>query len=840
MKKKSASAETTQEDAKPAKVSKRAGKSIIGSGTRTASGMTRYLSGAVLISAMVIVAGSLAMGWLQFGRHQEMSEQLLARTLADQYTALLVSVVRGAEAAVSGIAADPVVDKIFTEENPVAVSTLSAALPGASVTLLPPEQVLPPDSLSFTARDVLKQARGAEAAVSAMVPGTPPMLYVSRSSAAGTMVLLEQPLSDLGALIAKMTPDNVYVVLKQPGGQPLFTSGSVVSEGQQASQKAAGGVEVQVIVPKGAQDPGLLTLFLLIGIGMLLIVTLVIVSAFFAATAALRKDAALLTHFAGDLADHGQASPRGKLSFPPLEAVISSLRKLAELGGAPGAPASPRRNGAAANRDDEFRLSAADSKLLTDAAAPTMVAPAAQVATGGTQLPESIFREYDIRGIVGETLTADSVELLGRAIGTEALQAGQQTVIVGRDGRLHSPELAEALIRGLTMSGRDVIDIGPAPTPVLYYAAKVLDSQSGVSLTGSHNPANHNGLKIVIDGVTLTGDRIRGLRERIARGELASGEGKVRRQDVSGRYIDEIARDIVLARPMKVAVDCGNGIAGPVVERLFAVLGCEIIPLHMNVDGNFPAHHPDTSKPENYRDLIAAVKQQGADIGIAFDGDGDRLGVVTPKGEIIWPDRLMMLYARDLLSRMPGADIIFDVKCSRELARVISQNGGRPLMWRTGHSLIKAKLNETGAPLAGEMSGHIFFADRWHGFDDGAYAAARLLEILSLESGDADQVFSQLKTGATTPEINIPSTDKAKFAIVEKLKARAESFGGSASTIDGLRVDFEDGWGLLRASNTTAVLVARFEGRDKAALERIATLFREQLQAIDPSLKLSF
>lgn len=469
-----------------------------------------------------------------------------------------------------------------------------------------------------------------------------------------------------------------------------------------------------------------------------------------------------------------------------------------------------------------------------------MVAPAAQVATGGTQLPESIFREYDIRGIVGETLTADSVELLGRAIGTEALQAGQQTVIVGRDGRLHSPELAEALIRGLTMSGRDVIDIGPAPTPVLYYAAKVLDSQSGVSLTGSHNPANHNGLKIVIDGVTLTGDRIRGLRERIARGELASGEGKVRRQDVSGRYIDEIARDIVLARPMKVAVDCGNGIAGPVVERLFAVLGCEIIPLHMNVDGNFPAHHPDTSKPENYRDLIAAVKQQGADIGIAFDGDGDRLGVVTPKGEIIWPDRLMMLYARDLLSRMPGADIIFDVKCSRELARVISQNGGRPLMWRTGHSLIKAKLKETGAPLAGEMSGHIFFADRWHGFDDGAYAAARLLEILSLESGDADQVFSQLQTGVTTPEINIPSTDKAKFAVVEKLKARAESFGGSASTIDGLRVDFEDGWGLLRASNTTAVLVARFEGRDKAALERIATLFREQLQAIDPSLKLSF
>ena len=458
MKKKSASVETTQEDAKPAKISKRSGKSMIGSSAKTSSGMTRYLSGAVVISALVIVAGSLAMGWLQFGRHQEMSEQLLARTLADQYTALLGNVVRNAEAAVSGIAANPAVDRTFAEENPVAASTLSAALPGASVTLLPPDQVLPPDSLSFTARDVLKQARGADAPVSAMVPGTPPVLYVSRGSAAGTMVVLEQPLSDLGALIAKMTPENVYVVLKQPGGQPLFTSGQVVSEGQQASQKAAGGVEVQVIVPKGAQDPGLLTLFLLIGIGMLLIVTLVILSAFFAATSALRKDAALLTHFAGDLADHGQASPRGKLSFPPLEAVISSLRKLAELGGAPGAPASARRS---AGREDEFRLSAADSKLLTDAAAPTMIAPATAVTTG-TQLPESIFREYDIRGIVGETLTADSVELLGRAIGTEALQAGQQTVIVGRDGRLHSPELAEALIRGLTLSGRDVIDIGPA------------------------------------------------------------------------------------------------------------------------------------------------------------------------------------------------------------------------------------------------------------------------------------------------------------------------------------------------------------------------------------------
>lgn len=832
MKKKSAVQEA-QDDTKAAKGKRNKQKGGAKPNQRTGSGMGRYLISAIALSALVIIGGSMALGWLQFGRHQAMSEQLIARTLARQYTSLLGDVVRSAEASVSSIVASPSIDQAFTDASGDTAGMLAAALPGSTLTLLPPGQVLPPENLSFTARDLLQKARETESAVSAMVPATPPVLYVAQKAGNGGVVLLEQPMSALGQLMARMTPERIHLIIRQPGGQPLFTSGQPTTEGQQADSKAAGGVEVIVTVPKGAQDPGLLTLFALVCVGMLLIVVISIFSAFFAATRALRKDAALLTHFAEDLSDHGQASPRGTLSFPPLEAVVSSLRKLAELGGVKGAPAT-QKAATRESKNDEFHISAADSNLLTDAA------DTGTPAVAGQQLPESIFREYDIRGIVGDTLTADTVELLGRAIGTEALQAGQQTVVVGRDGRLHSPELAEALIRGLTKSGRDVIDIGAAPTPVLYYATHILDSRSGISLTGSHNPASHNGLKIVIDGVTLTGERIRGLRERIARGELASGEGKVRQQDIRERYIDEIARDIVLARPMKVAVDCGNGIAGPVVERLFAALGCEIIPLNMEVDGNFPAHHPDTSKPDNYRELIAAVKEHGCDLGIAFDGDGDRLGVVTPKGEIIWPDRLMMLYARDLLSRSPGADIIFDIKCSRELARVISSNGGRPLMWRTGHSLIKAKLKETGAPLAGEMSGHIFFADRWHGFDDGAYAAARLLEILSLESGDADQVFSQLKTGLTTPEINIPSTDREKFAVVDKLKAKADSFGGSASTIDGLRVDFEDGWGLVRASNTTAVLVARFEGRDEAALKRISKLFHDQLLAIDSSLKLSF
>lgn len=826
MKKKSTPADVA--DKKKKTKSAKKDKTTAPTGNKSGSGVSGYMVSALIISAIAIIGGSLALGWLQFSRHQTMIEQQLARTLAGQYTALLNNVVRDTEAAVANIAANPAIEDVTAEPSGPIANALIAGLPNSTMTLVPAGQVLPPESLSFTARDLLQKARDASAPVSAMVPANPPLLYVAMRASNNAMVLIEQPVGDLGLLISRMTPDGIHVVIRQPGGQPLFTTGAAVGKGQQSDSKAAGGVEVVITVPPGTQDPGLLMLFVLACVGMLLITLLVILSGFLSVSRAVRKDAALLIHLSEDLAESNQAIPRSSLSLPPLEAVVSSLRKLAEPSRSAAAPASRK----AATKATDFPLSDADSTALTQVTETS--------ESSGTQLPESIFREYDIRGIVGDTLTAETVELLGRAIGTEAMQSGQQTVIVGRDGRLHSPELSEALIRGLTKSGRDVIDIGSVPTPVLYYATHVLDSRSGISLTGSHNPADHNGLKIVIDGVTLTGERIRGLRERIARGELSSGEGKVRQQDITGRYVDEVARDIVLARPMKIAIDCGNGIAGPVAEQLFNSLGCDIVPLHMEVDGNFPNHHPDTSNPDNYRDLIAAVKEQGCDLGIAFDGDGDRLGVVTPKGEIIWADRLMMLYARDLLSRTPGADIIFDIKCSRELAKVISANGGRPLMWRTGHSLIKAKMKETGAPLAGEMSGHIFFADRWYGFDDGAYSAARLLEILSLESGDADQTFSQLKTGKTTPEIQIPSTDKEKFILVEKIQAQADAFGGSPTTIDGLRVDFEDGWGLLRASNTTAVLVARFEGRDDAALKRISTLFREKLLAIDPNLQLSF
>jgi len=459
----------------------------------------------------------------------------------------------------------------------------------------------------------------------------------------------------------------------------------------------------------------------------------------------------------------------------------------------------------------------------------------------GEALPDSIFRAYDIRGVAGDTLTAQGVYLLGRAIGSEAGEAGQQTVLVARDGRLSSPELSRSLIKGLLESGRDVINLGLVPTPVLYYATEVLETRSGIMLTGSHNPASHNGLKIVINGDTLYGDRITALQERIRNKAFSEGKGREEERDITDRYLTDVTSDIVLARPLKIAIDCGNGAGGELAPQLFKQLGCEVTPLYTEIDGNFPNHAPDPGNPDNLTDLIRIVQQENLDLGLAFDGDADRVAVVTNSGEIIWPDRLLMLFAKDLLGRSPGADILFDVKCSRALPAIIRKNGGRPMMYKTGHSLIKAKMKESGAPLAGEISGHIFFADRWFGCDDGLYAGARLLEILSLQDDSAGQVFDGLKTGLTTPALYIDVSEENKFALVDALTARAEHFtGGRPTTIDGLRVDFPDGWGLVRASNTTPSLVARFEGRDEDALERVKEQFRKHLQAVDDTLKLPF
>lgn len=452
------------------------------------------------------------------------------------------------------------------------------------------------------------------------------------------------------------------------------------------------------------------------------------------------------------------------------------------------------------------------------------------------EVPQSIFRAYDIRGIVGETLTEDGVRYIGQALGSEILDRGHNEIQVAADGRLSSPMLKKALIEGITSTGCNVLDLGSVPTPVMYFGTHYLESHNGVVITGSHNPKNYNGLKIVIDGVTLAQESIFHLYQRLQNKELHQGEGTISKTSIVSDYLQHIIDDIAIAKPMKVVIDCGNGITGKTAPQLFQGLGCDVVELYSTVDGNFPNHHPDPAKEENMQDLINKVAEVNADIGVAFDGDGDRIGVVTNKGKIISPDRLLMLFALDVVSRNPGCDVIYDIKSTRRLNHLISSAGGCPIMWKTGHSLMKAKMSETGALLGGELSGHIYFKERWFGFDDGAYAAARLIELLSFELDDADTLFERLPEDVSTPELTIDVTDETKFDIIKQLTQSANFENSTISTIDGIRVDFSHGWGLVRASNTTPKLTLRFEAQDEISLAEIKDNFKKELLAIDDSL----
>ncbi len=454
--------------------------------------------------------------------------------------------------------------------------------------------------------------------------------------------------------------------------------------------------------------------------------------------------------------------------------------------------------------------------------------------------PAEIFKAYDIRGIVGSTLTAAGVDAIGRAIGSEAQARGRTTVVIGRDGRHSGPALAAALARGLQASGVDVIDVGLVATPMLYFAAHELDTLSGVMVTGSHNPPDYNGLKMMLAGDTLAGDAIQALRQRLLDNDLRSGAGTYRTHDIRAAYLQRIISSIKLARAMHIAVDCGNGVAGATAPELYGKLGCTVEKLYCEVDGDFPNHHPDPSQPKNLADLISALRCGPAELGLAFDGDGDRLGVVTKSGKIIYPDRQLMLFAADVLSRNPGAEIIFDVKCTRHLFGWISRHGGKPLMWKTGHSFIKKKLKESGAPLAGEMSGHVFFKERWYGFDDGMYAGARLLEILS-RAADPGAVLEALPDAVSTPELQWQLREGENYSLMEKLQKEAR-FDGAREiiTIDGMRVEYEDGFGLARPSNTTPIIVLRFEADNEKALQRIQQDFRRALLAVKPGAELPF
>ena len=460
-----------------------------------------------------------------------------------------------------------------------------------------------------------------------------------------------------------------------------------------------------------------------------------------------------------------------------------------------------------------------------------------------TFAPPEIFKAYDIRGIVERALTPEAVENIGHAIGSEAIARKQSEVAIGRDGRGSGPELSAALARGLRASGINVVDVGMVATPMVYFTTYALNTHSGVMVTGSHNPPEYNGLKIMLAGDTLAGDAIQALRTRIERGDLTHGNGGYRTHDIREAYLSRIisaADGVKLKRKIKIAVDCGNGIAGPYAPELYRRLGCEVQELFCDVDSRFPNHHPDPSQPKNLQDLIRALKTGDAEIGLAFDGDGDRLGVVTKNGTIIYPDRQLMLFAEDVLSRNPGAEIIFDVKSTRNLFKWIRDRGGKPLLWKTGHSFVKAKLKETGAPLAGEMSGHMFFKDRWYGFDDALYAGARLLEILS-RVPDLTATLESLPDAVSTPELHVHTAEGENYTLMDTLKKSAK-FEGSQEiiTIDGMRVEYADGFGLARPSNTTPVIVLRFEAETDAALKRIQADFRRALQTVKPGIELPF
>ena len=462
------------------------------------------------------------------------------------------------------------------------------------------------------------------------------------------------------------------------------------------------------------------------------------------------------------------------------------------------------------------------------------------MANSKANLTPGIFKAYDIRGVLDKTLDTDIARQIGKAFGSAALEKGEKTVVIGRDGRLSGPSLAAALAEGLQSTGVNVIDVGMVATPMLYFATNTLGAPSGIMVTGSHNPPDYNGFKMVLAGEAIYGDTIQQLYQRILAARFATGSGSYRQHDVREAYLSRILGDVKLARPMKIIVDCGNGVAGAVAGDLYRGLGCDVTELFCEVDGNFPNHHPDPAHPENLQDVIHALQTTDAELGLAFDGDGDRLGVVTKDGQIIYPDRQLMLFAQEVLSRHPGAPILYDVKCSRHVAEVVKAAGGEPLMGKTGHSLVKARMKETQAPLGGEMSGHIFFKDRWYGFDDGLYSGARLLEILS-RLADPNATLNALPQSMSTPELQVTCAEGENHALVERLQKEASWPGAQqVLTIDGVRVEYEDGFGLVRASNTTPVLVLRFEAENESALSRIQQSLGSAIRSVKSAAELPF
>lgn len=811
-----------------------------------------------IAAAAVVLAGGLVFSQITQLRLNTLQRHAL-QTAGVSYATQIQALVTGPMRTIEGMVTDPAVREVMSGGDAAArtakAQELARLLPGVwRVRLLPPgvnqvdTSTAPP--LGYADLQMLRMAeqRDAFPPVEVELPGTAQAHFSlmhrivgNDQSLLGVLMATYSP-QVVGRSVAQLELDGGAVELRQGGSVVLARRGAHAAGRSDAVTVRVPGSRWNLVYWAGREGGQMIaadwTAYAAIYGVVVVVLAIVIYLAFRALAGAMRRDQVTILNLVKDILNR-RLAPNYPVRLAGSRVSVELL-----LGMGQEYAAAPSRGQPAAAK--------AESPVPDLTAAPTFLhgggieiedeaAAEADLMTAGLdKVPASIFRAYDIRGVVGDTLTAEIVEAIGRAIGSEAFERGQQAIVIGRDGRLSGPELSEALARGLMASGRDVIDVGMVPTPVLYFATHYLRTGSGAMVTGSHNPADYNGLKMVLRDETLSGEAIQALRTRIQSGDLLNGQGAYSERAVVDDYVDRITGDVQVARRLKVVVDCGNGVAGAVAPVLLRGLGCEVVELFCEVDGTFPNHHPDPGKPENLRALIARVREVQADLGVAFDGDGDRLGVVDEQGKLIFPDRLLMLFAKDLLSRHPGASVIFDVKCSRNLKRVITENAGQPMMWKTGHSFIKAAMKKTGALLAGEMSGHFFFKERWFGFDDGLYAAARLLEILSAEAGPASRVFGTLPDSVSTPELNVQLREGEQHAFIEELVARADFPDAEVTTIDGVRADFADGFGLVRASNTTPVLVLRFEGDDEAALKRIQEAFRVQLLAVRPDLELPF
>lgn len=819
--------------------------------TRQPSALPSTLAPLLLMLAG-LAAAVLLLWLLLFAPAADSYRSDLSQAYASQQQSALNRTLAQLDADLTRVAANPQLQLLLRQQSPADAGALRYQLAGQVASYLhrPGAAVHIDDEqapLSFAALDMIRRAeRGLTVPAEAHKVGEHWRLYLVKplrvsptAPIAGTLLAVFDLQRLTGSLPQLPQDAGKIALIQQFAGAPaqaLYQAGSGHGASiSHTTDNPAWRLEFQPgsAMDAGAPNPLVLLAAVLIALAGALASLLFLQRSW---TRALNADAQTLEQLT-------QGHKAAGLRLGPLEPLAQRIMQLANRARQSVTNETSRPATPAAAPEPAEPPTAAPLPPLEDVLDIDMVDDLADSpATGIPALPAEIFRAYDIRGVVGRTLTADYVYWLGRAIGSESLDAGQPQVAVARDGRLSGPDLMEQLIRGLTDCGCEVLDLGMVPTPVLYYATHTTAASSGVMLTGSHNPPDYNGLKIVVAGQTLSGERISALHQRLQQNTLHQGSGTCTPLEILDDYADRIVDDVLLARPLKVVVDCGNGVGGVIAQTLLEQLGCEVVALYCEVDGAFPNHHPDPGKPENLRDLQLIVRQHDADLGLAFDGDADRLGVVTAEGEIICPDRLLMLFAEDIVTRNPGADIVFDVKCTRQLPQLISRLGGRPVMWKSGHSMIKAKMQETGALLGGEMSGHVFIQERWYGFDDGLYSACRLLELISMLTRDRQEIaalFDRYPTGLSTPELHVEVGEQRKFELMTALQDHAH-WGEQAriTTIDGLRIDYPDGWGLVRASNTTPVLVLRFEADDAGGLARIRQLFREQLAQVAPDLAL--